>query len=178
MALIKCPECGREISDKAEVCIGCGYPLKEMMRDNQSELQRMIDEVWERHPYSKVDCIVELQKMGVDLKIAKEAMDRKFKTDQVKQALAQKKADDRAASRENLEKFRNACQTVQSSFGGSKVPRCPKCHSTSISYQNKVSVGRAAVGGALAGPTGAVLGGLTGKKGYAVCLNCGKRWKI
>jgi len=27
MALIKCPECGKEISDKAESCIYCGYPL-------------------------------------------------------------------------------------------------------------------------------------------------------
>ena len=28
MALIKCPECGREISDQADTCIYCGYPLK------------------------------------------------------------------------------------------------------------------------------------------------------
>lgn len=27
MALIKCPECGREVSDKAPVCIHCGCPL-------------------------------------------------------------------------------------------------------------------------------------------------------
>lgn len=27
MALIKCPECGKQISDKAEICIGCGYPI-------------------------------------------------------------------------------------------------------------------------------------------------------
>lgn len=27
MALIKCPECGREISDKATACIHCGFPL-------------------------------------------------------------------------------------------------------------------------------------------------------
>ena len=27
MALIKCPECGKEISDKAAACIQCGYPL-------------------------------------------------------------------------------------------------------------------------------------------------------
>lgn len=27
MALIKCPECGKEISDKAPNCIHCGYPL-------------------------------------------------------------------------------------------------------------------------------------------------------
>ena len=28
MALIKCPECGREVSNQAAVCIHCGYPLK------------------------------------------------------------------------------------------------------------------------------------------------------
>ena len=29
MALIKCPECGKEISDTAKNCINCGYVLKE-----------------------------------------------------------------------------------------------------------------------------------------------------
>lgn len=28
MALIKCPECGKEVSDKAKACIHCGYPLE------------------------------------------------------------------------------------------------------------------------------------------------------
>lgn len=28
MALIKCPECGKEISDAADKCVHCGYPLK------------------------------------------------------------------------------------------------------------------------------------------------------
>ena len=27
MALIKCPECGKEVSDKAASCPNCGYPL-------------------------------------------------------------------------------------------------------------------------------------------------------
>lgn len=27
MALIKCPECDKEVSDKSKVCIHCGYPL-------------------------------------------------------------------------------------------------------------------------------------------------------
>ena len=27
MALIKCPECGREISEKAPTCPGCGAPV-------------------------------------------------------------------------------------------------------------------------------------------------------
>ena len=29
MALITCPECGREVSDKAAACPYCGNPLKE-----------------------------------------------------------------------------------------------------------------------------------------------------
>lgn len=28
MALIKCPECGKDVSDKAKACIHCGYPLQ------------------------------------------------------------------------------------------------------------------------------------------------------
>lgn len=32
MALIKCPECGKEVSDKVENCIHCGYPLD--LKDN------------------------------------------------------------------------------------------------------------------------------------------------
>lgn len=27
MALIKCPECNKEISDKSNCCIYCGYPI-------------------------------------------------------------------------------------------------------------------------------------------------------
>ena len=29
MALIKCPECGKEISDKAAACPNCGCPASE-----------------------------------------------------------------------------------------------------------------------------------------------------
>ena len=28
MALISCPECGKEVSDQALACIHCGYPLQ------------------------------------------------------------------------------------------------------------------------------------------------------
>ena len=34
MALIKCPECGKEISDKSKQCIHCGYPLDELKMNN------------------------------------------------------------------------------------------------------------------------------------------------
>ena len=37
MALIKCPECGKEISDKSDKCIYCGYPLKKYTIINNKE---------------------------------------------------------------------------------------------------------------------------------------------
>ena len=29
MAIIKCPECGKEVSDRAAACPGCGYPINQ-----------------------------------------------------------------------------------------------------------------------------------------------------
>ena len=36
MALIKCPECGKEISDMANSCPNCGYPIKENTQHNEN----------------------------------------------------------------------------------------------------------------------------------------------
>ena len=32
MALITCPECGRQISDKSTLCLGCGIPMEEILK--------------------------------------------------------------------------------------------------------------------------------------------------
>ncbi|MBQ9270191.1 MAG: zinc ribbon domain-containing protein [Oscillospiraceae bacterium] len=37
MALIRCPECNREISDQAAACPGCGYPLIRTSPDETEE---------------------------------------------------------------------------------------------------------------------------------------------
>lgn len=37
MALIKCVECGKEISDKAKACIHCGYPLEKEERKSKKD---------------------------------------------------------------------------------------------------------------------------------------------
>ena len=31
MALINCPECNKQISDKAEICVGCGAPVEQLV---------------------------------------------------------------------------------------------------------------------------------------------------
>lgn len=36
MALIKCPECGKEVSDKALTCIHCGFPFDNSFNTNNS----------------------------------------------------------------------------------------------------------------------------------------------
>ena len=46
MALIKCPECGREISDRAVFCPHCGFPLSENKsfedeEENKAEIQKL-----------------------------------------------------------------------------------------------------------------------------------------
>lgn len=40
MALIKCPECGLSISDKAAACPNCGYPLHPAPEPVEYELQK------------------------------------------------------------------------------------------------------------------------------------------
>ena len=37
MALIKCPECGKEISDQAPACIHCGFPLGDVKQEEVRE---------------------------------------------------------------------------------------------------------------------------------------------
>lgn len=39
MAIIKCPECGKDVSDKSDKCIHCGFPL-----DNFESVETIIDE--------------------------------------------------------------------------------------------------------------------------------------
>ena len=39
MALINCPECGKEVSDKADTCPNCGLAVKKELK-NQKEKEK------------------------------------------------------------------------------------------------------------------------------------------
>lgn len=45
MALIICPECGMQISDKASVCIHCGYPIKAHVEETRNGLEATTDTI-------------------------------------------------------------------------------------------------------------------------------------
>ncbi len=44
MALIKCPECGREISDKAQWCVGYGYGVDKNLHKAIQLYQKAADQ--------------------------------------------------------------------------------------------------------------------------------------
>lgn len=44
MALIKCPECGKEVSDRANACIHCGYPMEPAIQENLPSHHRYLRE--------------------------------------------------------------------------------------------------------------------------------------
>lgn len=62
MALIKCPECGKEISDASKQCIYCGFPLekedKNIFQDGEGENRYKI--ILENAGNSKSDVIKEV----------------------------------------------------------------------------------------------------------------------
>ena len=35
MAMIKCPECGKDVSDQAEACMNCGFSIKQYMIEKE-----------------------------------------------------------------------------------------------------------------------------------------------
>ena len=57
MALIMCPECNNQISDKAKVCIHCGFPLEDYVKtEDTTQEKAKLDEnekakYWCRHCY-------------------------------------------------------------------------------------------------------------------------------
>ena len=54
MALIKCKECKKQISDKAASCPHCGYPLKEIKQEKKEESKDLIEKIKENKHLRKV----------------------------------------------------------------------------------------------------------------------------
>lgn len=83
MALINCPECGREISDKAVACPNCGCPSsewekKEVQFSSEKSMDEIAIEAIRKYPANeKVKMIAEVrEKTGLKLKEAKELVER------------------------------------------------------------------------------------------------------
>ena len=105
MALIKCPECGKEISDKSDKCIHCGFPLRStpIIQENINGEYYDVTFLSDTNiPFvKKINMVRELT--GCDLFLAKE--------------IAHKYHIEQESSKPKEEDNR---------------PKCPNCHSTNI----------------------------------------------
>lgn len=95
MALIRCPECGKQISDKAEYCVGCGYPIAQIHKfdtdmtrveaESTSEFDALADDIFWNNIKGEDIRTNETQMMkllvkrtGCDMSTAYEAFEKRF----------------------------------------------------------------------------------------------------
>ena len=87
MALIKCPECGKEISDKSSACIHCGYPITDTAKK-----QNTVSSITSSDDGQKQSEVEKYVLLGDDLRIAEkypDALDRYIKAADLGSAHAQ-----------------------------------------------------------------------------------------
>lgn len=174
MALIKCPECEKEISDKAQACIHCGYPLVNSSEQAHSESfykltlvsypsdkkievikgLRLIFEYGLAHAKLASEELPHLLAEGLYLgecKKLKTSLERYF-------AVVEISPDHEA--REHNEFFINSMYVRGKCFA--KKPQCPFCRSTDVVVKTKSET----IFSVLFKPAKTIL----------VCKSCGKRF--
>lgn len=75
--LIKCPECEREISDKARTCIHCGYPLRLINQQKHSLPEIREKQLWKNPFYEyMVEVVLDNPNGTVDDEQIEEILDK------------------------------------------------------------------------------------------------------
>lgn len=160
---------------------------KSSKAEHQQDINKIIREIhneygehslrWGKHKELTVIC----EKLGVDMKTAKTLLNNFGMSQKQWEEMGLWKKTEEEKEQEAQQQFEKRQQRLakEQEKVYKKMAKCPRCGSTSLSYDTKkLSIGRALVGDVIAGAPGAIMGGLSSKKGYAVCLKCGKRWKI
>ena len=156
MALINCPECGKEISDKSKQCIHCGYPLEALENtsniDNKNNLYSVnfIDIGTQKVKVIKVTREI----TGLGLKEAKDLVDH---VSCIKTNVSLEEANSIKKQMEEIDAGveivpcsdnNKVCTPVYKSTLSRNVPKCPTCGSTNI---RKISATSKAVSAGLFG---------------------------
>lgn len=159
--LIECSECGKQISDKADLCPNCGCPVSKMDYENYC----LINDI----KYDLTDIINMLPKVGDKdtdvhpLYIGGMIRDRT----PLDPSSSQELADIILTTKKIPTEFNGEIDIFKTSQAQISSPKCPTCGSTNI---KKISGTSKAVG--------AVAFGLFSKtaKSQFKCKNCGYKW--
>ncbi|MCL4475838.1 MAG: hypothetical protein M1508_06390 [Nitrospirae bacterium] len=157
MALINCPECSKEVSDKAETCPNCAYPIaKKQEAPSKPSLPSMLWDA-EKDGFISVKC----PKCAKVSKVRDSAV---LKSDTGYKLKGEGKC---------------ACGLTFEEIYRDERLKCPKCGSTDVIVQKEgFSAGSACCGAFLAGPLGLLCGAKEANKLNRHCLNCAHKWRI
>lgn len=180
MALIKCPECGKEVSDKAIACIHCGFPLQKVKKDEATEIQYC--------PYCG-------KQNGIESTFCAYC-GNSFKKDSTKQEIVSSETSSPMVV--DIMNFKNdldlpndpirlqQAQIIQQQRQLEEQrkqfesqAKCPKCGSTSLSGGKQgFGVGKAVAGAVLFGGVGLLAGGIGANKTVVTCMKCGYKFNL
>jgi ribosomal protein L37E len=153
MALIKCPECGKEISDMANSCPNCGYPIKENTQHNENT-KKIYEYICDSDQCISICPVKEFNNfLGATCKCPDCGAVAEYTETEV---ISNKTG--KVINRYREHGFERPIQQSQQN-----VPHCPKCNSTAIT-------------------TGArgvswFWGTIGSSKTVNRCANCGYTWK-
>ena len=138
MALIKCPECGKEVSDKASACIHCGFPLSTTSQSTNQQPKTTIvaPQISVKAPmkmFSKNDKTVSIE-CGNCSKVY--SFNRKYFS-QIEESFCLPNTAIICPNCNNGIAAITRIAAKISSHTNSKVPKCPKCGSTSLATVNR-----------------------------------------
>ena len=136
MALITCPECGKEISEKASNCPNCGCPSSEWNKEVKLEASdELLDELYKSSDGKKVLMTTRLSdKLGCKLAEAKEIVqdywDRRFPE--------QKKVEKEKPQQPPQKEFHGIYRYTF--LGNKQEVYCPRCHSENCSHYKEQNI--------------------------------------
>lgn len=173
MALIECPECGGKVSDKANVCIHCGYPLH-----NEEKVQQI-----QYCPYCGKPNSIESTFCGYCGKsFVKQTVTNEIVVSSDTDIMEYKNGLDMPSDSIRLQQaqiIQQQRQLEEQRRQYDAQAKCPKCGSTSLSGGKQgFGVGKAVAGAVLLGGVGLLAGGIGANKTVVTCLNCGYKFKL
>lgn len=182
MALIKCPECGKEVSDRAPACIHCGFPLAATtVTPTTTQTSTYFKVILTSCGPNKIAIIKELREIFnwglVEAKHAAEQLPfelakglTKDECEKVKKQLENcggtvEIVGEQDSITHNATAFQPKPQVIVSAEATihSRPVRCPKCYSTSIATINR--------------GWNLMWGFLGSGEARNVCQKCGHKWK-